>query len=105
MVRKGSSVQFRLSALQFVRFNLNIKNTLIMAKDTSHRTKPHMNIVTIGHVDHCKTTTTAAITSVMAKNYGGVARDFAEIDNAPEETERGITIASSHVEYETDARH
>src|SRR5690625_3950807 len=105
MVRKGSSVQFRLSALQFVRFKLNIKNTLIMAKETFQRTKPHVNIGTIGHVDHGKTTTTAAITAVMAKNYGGVARDFAEIDNAPEEKERGITIASSHVEYETDARH
>src|SRR5690625_5138878 len=76
-----------------------------MAKETFQRTKPHVNIGTIGHVDHGKTTTTAAITAVMAKNYGGVARDFAEIDNAPEEKERGITIASSHVEYETDARH
>jgi len=76
-----------------------------MAKETFQRTKPHVNIGTIGHVDHGKTTTTAAITAVMAKNYGGVARDFAEIDNAPEEKERGITIASSHVEYETDERH
>src|SRR5690625_4376442 len=76
-----------------------------MAKETFQRTKPHVNIGTIGHVDHGKTTTTAAITAVMAKNYRGVARDFAEIDNAPEEKERGITIASSHVEYETDERH
>lgn len=76
-----------------------------MAKETFQRTKPHVNIGTIGHVDHGKTTTTAAITAVMAKNYGGVARNFAEIDNAPEEKERGITIASSHVEYETDERH
>src|SRR5690625_3246812 len=76
-----------------------------MAKETFQRTKPHVNIGTIGHVDHGKTTTTAAITAVMAKNYGGVARDSAEIDNAPEEKERGITIASSHVEYETDERH
>src|SRR5690625_6177819 len=76
-----------------------------MAKETCQRTKPHVNIGTIGHVDHGKTTTTAAITAVIAKNYGGVARDFAEIDNAPEDKERGITIASSHVEHETDERH
>src|SRR5690554_5928062 len=76
-----------------------------MAKEQFQRTKPHVNVGTIGHVDHGKTTTTAAITKVMAKNYGGVARDFSEIDNAPEERERGITIATSHVEYETDQRH
>src|SRR5690625_264660 len=76
-----------------------------MAKEQYQRAKPHVNIGTIGHVDHGKTTTTAAITTVMAKEYGGVARNFAEIDNAPEEKERGITIASSHVEYETEARH
>ncbi|HET6528752.1 MAG TPA: GTP-binding protein, partial [Balneolaceae bacterium] len=60
-----------------------------MAKETFQRDKPHVNIGTIGHVDHGKTTTTAAITKVMAKHYGGVARDFASIDNAPEEKERG----------------
>src|SRR5690625_3586645 len=76
-----------------------------MEKETLQRTKPHVNIGTIGNVDHGKTTTTEAITAVMSKNDGGVARDFAEIDNAPEEKERGITIASSHVEYETDERH
>src|SRR5699024_8798047 len=76
-----------------------------MAKETYERDKPHVNIGTIGHVDHGKTTTTTAITMVMAKEYGGVAREFADIDNAPEEKERGITIASSHVEYETDKRH
>src|SRR5690554_7694466 len=76
-----------------------------MAKETFQRTKPHVNVGTIGHVDHGKTTTTAAITTVMAKEYGGVARQFADIDNAPEERERGITIATSHVEYETDQRH
>src|SRR5690625_5005455 len=76
-----------------------------MAKETFQRTKPHVNIGTIGHVDHGKTTTTAAITAVMGKHYGGVARVFAEIDTAPEEKERGITIASSHVGYETDERH
>ena len=76
-----------------------------MAKETFERTKPHVNIGTIGHVDHGKTTLTAAITSVMAKTYGGVAKAFSDIDNAPEERERGITIATAHVEYETDARH
>ena len=77
----------------------------IMAKQKFERTKPHLNIGTIGHVDHGKTTLTAAITSVLA-NYGGAeVRDFASIDNAPEEKERGITIATSHVEYETEKRH
>jgi elongation factor Tu len=77
----------------------------IMAKEKFERTKPHLNIGTIGHVDHGKTTLTAAITSVLA-NYGGAeVRDFASIDNAPEEKERGITIATSHVEYETEQRH
>ncbi len=76
-----------------------------MAKETFQRTKPHVNVGTIGHVDHGKTTLTAAITNVMAKTYGGVAKKFDEIDNAPEERERGITIATAHVEYETDARH
>src|SRR5699024_7754727 len=76
-----------------------------MAKETYQREKPHVNIGTIGHVDHGKTTTTAAITKVMADTYGGVAREFADIDNAPEERERGITIATAHVEYETAERH
>ena len=76
-----------------------------MAKETFERTKPHVNIGTIGHVDHGKTTLTAAITTVMAKNYGGAAKAFADIDNAPEERERGITIATAHVEYETGNRH
>ena len=76
-----------------------------MAKETFQRNKPHVNVGTIGHVDHGKTTLTAAITNVMAKTYGGVAKKFDEIDNAPEERERGITIATAHVEYETDARH
>ncbi|KZN46663.1 elongation factor Tu, partial [Pseudoalteromonas luteoviolacea] len=69
------------------------------------RSKPHVNVGTIGHVDHGKTTLTAAITNVLAKVYGGEARDFAQIDNAPEERERGITIATSHVEYDTPTRH
>ncbi|MEX0894110.1 MAG: elongation factor Tu [Balneolaceae bacterium] len=76
-----------------------------MAKEKFERSKPHVNIGTIGHVDHGKTTLTAAITTVMAKHFGGVAKQFADIDNAPEERERGITIATAHVEYETDARH
>jgi elongation factor Tu len=76
-----------------------------MAKETFQRSKPHVNVGTIGHVDHGKTTLTAAITTVMAKTYGGVAKEFADIDNAPEERERGITIATAHVEYETDERH
>ena len=76
-----------------------------MAKETFQRTKPHVNVGTIGHVDHGKTTLTAAITTVMAKTYGGEARAFDQIDNAPEERERGITIATAHVEYETGGRH
>ena len=76
-----------------------------MAKETFQRTKPHVNVGTIGHVDHGKTTLTAAITTVMAKTYGGVAQAFDQIDNAPEERERGITIATAHVEYESAERH
>ncbi len=74
-----------------------------MAKEEFQRTKPHVNIGTIGHVDHGKTTLTAAITNVLAKAAGkdAEARSFDQIDNAPEEKERGITINSSHVEYET----
>jgi elongation factor Tu len=76
-----------------------------MAKAKFERNKPHCNIGTIGHVDHGKTTLTAAITKVMAETYGGTAVDFANIDKAPEERERGITISTAHVEYESDARH
>ncbi|MBE2186091.1 MAG: elongation factor Tu [Rhodothermales bacterium] len=76
-----------------------------MAKETFQRNKPHVNVGTIGHVDHGKTTLTAAITTVLAKKTGGIVRSFDSIDNAPEERERGITIATAHVEYETDARH
>ncbi|MGO4891007.1 elongation factor Tu [Flavobacterium sp. W21_SRS_FM6] len=76
-----------------------------MAKSKFERTKPHVNVGTIGHVDHGKTTLTAAITTVLAKTYGGTAKNFAAIDNAPEERERGITINTSHVEYDTPARH
>ena len=76
-----------------------------MAKEVFQRTKPHMNIGTIGHVDHGKTTLTAAITKVLAKKGGADFRSFESIDNAPEERQRGITINSSHVEYQTDNRH
>jgi elongation factor Tu len=76
-----------------------------VAKEKFERDKPHVNVGTIGHIDHGKTTLTAAITSVLAKKMGGEARTFEEIDNAPEEKERGITIATSHVEYQTDKRH
>ena len=76
-----------------------------MAKEKFERSKPHVNVGTIGHVDHGKTTLTAAITTVLAKVYGGAAKDFAAIDNAPEEKERGITISTSHVEYDTPTRH
>ena len=76
-----------------------------MAKETCDRSKPHVNIGTIGHVDHGKTTLTAAITKVMADAGFSEARSFDQIDNAPEEKERGITINSSHVEYQTDKRH
>ena len=77
----------------------------IMSKEKFERTKPHCNIGTIGHVDHGKTTLTAAITKVMSKASGGDAVAFDQIDKAPEERERGITISTAHVEYETDARH
>ncbi|WP_420933966.1 elongation factor Tu [Alteromonas sp. A081] len=76
-----------------------------MAKEKFERTKPHVNVGTIGHVDHGKTTLTAAITTVLAKTYGGSASAFDMIDNAPEEKARGITISTSHVEYDTPARH
>ncbi len=76
-----------------------------MAKAKFERNKPHLNIGTIGHVDHGKTSLTAAITKVLADTMGGVAVDFANIDKAPEERERGITISTAHVEYETAARH
>ncbi len=76
-----------------------------MAKEKFERNKPHVNVGTIGHVDHGKTTLTAALTKVMAEARGGEAKAFDQIDNAPEERERGITIATSHVEYESETRH
>ena len=72
-----------------------------MAKEKFERSKVHMNVGTIGHVDHGKTTLSAAITSYCAKKYNDKALKYDEIDNAPEEKERGITIATSHIEYET----
>ena len=76
-----------------------------MAKEKFSRNKPHVNIGTIGHVDHGKTTLTAAISAVLSVRDGGTMMDYDQIDNAPEERERGITIATSHIEYETKARH
>jgi elongation factor Tu len=76
-----------------------------VAKEKFERTKPHLNVGTIGHVDHGKTTLTAALTKVMAELHGGEFKDYANIDNAPEERERGITIATAHVEYESANRH
>ena len=76
-----------------------------MAKEKFERSKPHVNVGTIGHVDHGKTTLTAAITMALTKKFGGEVRSYAEIDNAPEERERGITINTSHVEYQTANRH
>ena len=76
-----------------------------MAKQKFERTKPHVNIGTIGHVDHGKTTLTSAITRVLAETGGATVMEFDAIDKAPEEKERGITIAISHVEYQTEARH
>jgi elongation factor Tu len=76
-----------------------------MSKEKFERTKPHVNVGTIGHVDHGKTTLTAALTKVLSAQYGGEVKSFDQIDNAPEERERGITIATAHVEYETQNRH
>ena len=76
-----------------------------MAKAKFERTKPHVNVGTIGHVDHGKTTLTSAITKVLAKTGGATAMNFADIDKAPEEKERGITISIAHVEYQTENRH
>ncbi|MFA7084419.1 MAG: elongation factor Tu [Arcobacteraceae bacterium] len=76
-----------------------------MAKEKFSRNKPHVNIGTIGHVDHGKTTLTAAISAVLTTKFGGEMKDYDQIDNAPEERERGITIATSHIEYETENRH
>ncbi len=86
-------------------FFVFLTGKLIMAKEKFERTKPHVNVGTIGHVDHGKTTLTAAITTILSKKFGGEAKDYAAIDSAPEERARGITINTAHVEYETEARH
>ena len=82
-----------------------IGSETIMAKGKFERTKPHVNVGTIGHVDHGKTTLTAAITTVLTKKFGGEAKAYDQIDAAPEEKARGITINTAHVEYETATRH
>jgi elongation factor Tu len=89
--------------LFFIRFNSGQESA--MAKGKFERTKPHVNVGTIGHVDHGKTTLTAAITTVLSKKFGGEAKGYAQIDAAPEERARGITINTAHVEYETANRH
>ncbi len=76
-----------------------------MSKEKFERTKPHVNVGTIGHVDHGKTTLTAALTKVMAEKHGGESKGYDQIDSAPEERARGITIATAHVEYESANRH
>ena len=86
---------------KFALLKITMKQLRIMAKETFDRSKPHLNIGTIGHVDHGKTTLTAAITKVLADAGFSEARSFDQIDNAPEEKERGITINTSHVEYQT----
>jgi elongation factor Tu len=91
--------------IEAITYFLNKGEDLIMAKAKFERTKPHVNIGTIGHVDHGKTTLTAAITAVLAQKGGAKATSYAEIDKAPEERERGITISTAHVEYETENRH
>ena len=112
MVRKRSAVQSRLWAPVFlkrifVRCALNTTKFRreIMAKEKFNRSKPHVNVGTIGHVDHGKTTLSAAISAVLATKGLAELKDYDNIDNAPEEKERGITIATSHIEYETENRH
>ena len=107
MVRTRSRVQIPPRACRLMRQRTNttrLRETA-MGKTTFERTKPHVNVGTIGHVDHGKTTLTAAITLSQAKKHGGDAIAFDQIDKAPEERERGITIATAHVEYETANRH
>jgi len=83
----------------------HVKGSKVMAKSKFERSKPHVNVGTIGHVDHGKTTLTAAITTILTKKFGGEAKSYAQIDSAPEERARGITINTAHVEYETENRH
>ena len=101
MVRMGSSVQIRSGAPGQIKN----KGEKLMAKEKFERTKPHVNIGTVGHVDHGKTTLTAAITKVLSSIGSAEFKAYDQIDAAPEEKERGITIATAHVEYETEKRH
>jgi elongation factor Tu len=94
-----------LACLIFYLFKKLLGGRLVMSKAKFERSKPHVNVGTIGHVDHGKTTLTAAITKVLGELSGGEFKDYADIDNAPEERERGITISTAHVEYETENRH
>uniref|UniRef100_A0A3Q0RRG8 protein-synthesizing GTPase n=1 Tax=Amphilophus citrinellus TaxID=61819 RepID=A0A3Q0RRG8_AMPCI len=103
-VRVRSAVRICLSAPLLIISPPDFLSVLDSTKKFE-RSKPHVNVGTIGHVDHGKTTLTAAITTVLAKTYGGSARAFDQIDNAPEEKARGITINTSHVEYDTPTRH
>jgi small GTP-binding protein len=95
----------RTSPRQSSTRNDHVTEDTVMAKGKFERTKPHVNVGTIGHVDHGKTTLTAAITTILAKKFGGVAKAYDQIDAAPEEKARGITINTAHVEYETSKRH
>jgi elongation factor Tu len=93
------------AAVSIGKQSLNKQKRITMSKETFKRDKPHVNIGTIGHVDHGKTTLTAAITDILSKRGLAQAKKYDEIDGAPEEKERGITINTAHVEYETDSRH
>ena len=104
-VRPQMVLDAELPGYRIVRGRVACKDRRAMAKEKFERNKPHCNVGTIGHVDHGKTTLTAAITKVLAEAGSGEAVDFSNIDKAPEERERGITISTAHVEYETDARH
>src|SRR5574344_121118 len=109
LVRTRSPVQSRLWA-PFLRIRVTLSNPSTtqeasVAKEKFDRSKPHVNIGTIGHVDHGKTTLTAAITFLMSKKFGGAAKSYDQIDSAPEEKARGITINTAHVEYQTEKRH
>ncbi len=100
-----SSISCHFLSLIYFILKLLPRGILKWLKQKFERLKPHVNVGTIGHVDHGKTTLTAAISAVLTKAFGGDVKDFAQIDNAPEERERGITINTSHIEYDTETRH
>ena len=102
---ESSIIKFKGLSAGLQIFFAKLQEVLLMAKEHYERTKPHVNIGTIGHVDHGKTTLTAAITKVLSEKGLAKAEDYASIDAAPEERERGITINTAHVEYETEGRH